>query len=151
MIRPAVISDLPRLEDMGAKFFDATGFDKWFQWNPHSFAKAIEHFLADENAVVLVADGPEGAVAMAAALAYPSWLDKDHLTAQDLFWWVEPPFRGGPLAGHLLGRLEDWARGKGCSTMEMGAIETLRPDVLAAFYARKGYAPKERLFCKGLT
>ncbi len=151
MIRPAVLNDLLRLQVMGAKFFEATGFDKWFRWNPATFAKAIVHFIESETAVVLVGDGPNGVVAMAAALAYPCWMDEDSLTAQELFWWVEPEFRGGPFGNALHRGLEDWARGKDCSTMEMGAIETLRPDVLAAAYARKGYEPKERIFCRNLA
>ncbi len=151
MIRPAVAGDLPRLQIMGAKFFDATGFDRWFRWNPRTFAKAVTNFMASESAVVLVCDGPHGAVAMAAALAYPNWFDEDSLTAQELFWWVEPDHRGGPLGAALHRGLEDWARNKGSYTMEMGAIESLRPDVLAAAYARKGYEPKERIFCKVLA
>lgn len=157
MIRLAVAADLPRLQIMGAKFFDATGFDKWFRWNPRTFAKAISNFMASDNAVVLVGEGnlpsPYGyrsVVAMAAALAYPCWLDEDSLTAQELFWWVEPDHRGGPFGSALCQGLEDWARGQGCLTMEMGALESMRPDVLAAAYARKGYGPKERVFCKRL-
>jgi hypothetical protein len=152
LIRPAVTSDLPRLNIMGAKFFEATGFADLFgmRYNLCTSVKFFTYLIANEQAIVLVGEGPEEIVAGAAALAYPCLLDEDSLTAQECFWWVEPEFRGGALGSALQNGIEDWARGKGCMTMEMGAIETLRPDVLAAAYARKGYAPKERIFCKSL-
>ncbi len=151
MIRPAVISDLSQLQTMGALFFDVSGLDKWFSYKPRCFSQVCANFMADDKAVILVGEERGGAVAMAAALAYPCWFDSDHLTAQELFWWVEPDYRGGPLGTELRKSLEDWARDKGCLTMEMGALETLRPEALAHLYERKGYGPKERIFVKRLA
>ncbi len=151
MIRPAVISDLSRLEGMGARFFAASGLDRWFRYKPRCFSQVCANFMAVDQAVILVGEGPIGAVAMAAAMAYPCWFDAEHLTAQELFWWVEPDYRGGPMGAGLRNGLEDWARDKGCLTMEMGALEASRPEALAHLYQRKGYGPKERIFCKRLT
>jgi len=151
MIRPAVISDLSRLEAMGARFFAASGLDRWFHYKPRCFSQVCANFMTSDRAVVLVGDGQMGAVAMAAALAYPCWFDSEHLTAQELFWWVEPEHRGGSMGAELRKGLEEWARGKGCLTMEMGALDASRPEVLAHLYERKGYGPKERIFCKRLT
>jgi GNAT superfamily N-acetyltransferase len=84
-------------------------------------------------------------------MAYPVWFDNEHLTAQEVFWWVEPQHRGGFLGTELRQGLEDWACNKGCLTMEMGALEALRPEVLTALYARKGFDAKERTFIKRLV
>lgn len=148
MIRPAVISDLARLQDMGARFFAASGLDRWFHYKPRCFSQVCANFMTSDKAVILVGEGQMGAIAMAAALAYPCWFDAEHLTAQELFWWVDPTQRGGPMGAHLRQGLEDWARGKGCLTMEMGALEAARPEALAHLYERQGYGPKERVFCK---
>ncbi len=150
MIRPAVISDLSRLEGMGARIFAASGLEKWFRYKPRCFSQVCADFMAGNQAVLLVGEGPMGAVGMAAAVTYPVWFDSDHLTAQELFWWVEPLHRGGHMGAALRNGLEDWARGKGCLTMEMGALEASRPEALAHLYERKGYGPKERIFVKSL-
>ena len=151
MIRRATIEDIPRLQDMGAKFFAASGLDKWFSYDPRSFTNVVENFMADDRAVVLVGDGEMGAAGMAAALAYPCWFDNRHTTAQELFWWVEPDYRGGPMGTKLRRGLESWARDGGCSTMEMGALEGLRVEAVTLLLDRKGYRPKERVFCKRLS
>lgn len=151
MIRQAKISDLPRLQIMGAKFFKVSGLDRWFTYKPSCFSRICANFMENDQAVLLVAEREIGAVAMAAALAYPCWFDDDHLTAQELFWWVEPDFRGGRMSGQLHRGLEDWARGRGCLTMEMGAMEASKPEALAALYERKGYGAKEAIFCKRLV
>ncbi len=147
MIRPAAISDLTRMERMGARFFDASGLDQWFSYKPRCFSKLMADMMASDQTVVLVGGDVDG---MAAAMAYPCWFDDAHLTAQELFWWVEPESRGGPMGAELRNGLEDWAREKGCLTMEMGALEESRPEVLAHLYERKGYGPKERIFVKSL-
>lgn len=150
MIRPAVIGDLARMETMGAQFFAASGLDRWFSYKPRCFSKLVADFMASNRAVVLVGEGPMGAVGMAAALAYPCWFDGEHLTAQELFWWVEPLQRGGSMGAELRRGLEQWAKSKGCLTMEMGALEASKPEALANLYERKGYGPKERIFVKSL-
>ncbi len=151
MIRQAKISDLPRLQIMGAKFFKVSGLDKWFSFKPRSFSQLCTRLMENDQAVILVAEREIGAIAMAAALAYPCWFNEDHLTAQELFWWVEPEFRGGQVSGQLHRGLEDWARSRRCLTMEMGALEASRPEALAALYKRKGYGAKESIFCKRLV
>lgn len=143
---PAVAEDIPAMTQMGARFFDTSGLDKWFAYNPNSFAKTLVMLLENPQAVVFYAEH-----GMAAAMAYPCWFNRKHLTAQELFWWVEPEARGGSLGEELRQGLEDWAREKGCLTMEMGALDTSRPEVLARYYAQQGYGPKERIFCKRLA
>lgn len=151
MIRPARLGDVADMTRMAKRFFDASGLDLWFRFKPQSFAKTVGLFIENSQAVILVAEKNSGLVGMAAALAYPCWYDADHMTAQELFWWIEPEHRGGPLGEDMLKMLEKWARDSGCLTMEMGALEVQRPDVMARVYARRDYAPKERVFCKRLT
>lgn len=150
-IRPARLEDLPRLGMMGASFFDAAGLDRWYRYKPRAVAKVLADFMASDQAVLLVAEGQTGPVGVAGAMAYRCWFDDEHLTAQELFWWVEPSYRGGSIGADLYRGLEDWARELGCQTMEMSALDTLKPGALSVFYRRKGYGAKERIYCKRLT
>ena len=152
LIRPAVTTDLPRLEAMGEKFFAASGLDRWFTFKPGCFSKFCAYVIPSEESVLWVGDGQNGAVAMAGAMSYPCVMFNDeHVTCQEFCWWVEPDFRGEQLGKALREGLEDFAHSKGCLTMEMGALEMLRPDVLFRLYESLGYGPKERIFCKRLT
>ena len=151
IIRPAVADDLPALGTMGGEFFAASGLAKWFRYKPACFARVCTDLMANEQGLLLVGEGAKGAAAMAGALAYPAWFNDEHLTSQELFWWVAPTHRGSLLGTALRKGMEDWARGKGCLTMEMGALEAHRPEALANLYKRLGYEPKERIFCKRLS
>ena len=135
---------------MGTRFFAASGLDRWFSYRPRNFSQVCANFMDSNQAVILVGEGKKVAVGMAAALAYPCWFDAGHLTAQELFWWVEPEYRGAAVGKELRNGLEDWACERGCLTMEMGALEAARPEALAHLYARKGYGAKERIFVKRL-
>jgi len=150
LVRPAVASDLPCLATMGTKFFAASGFNKWFKYKPACFSQVCINLMVCEERLLLVGEGPKGAVAMAAAMLYPCWFNDEHVTCQELFWWVEPTYRGTLFGVKLRQGMEDWARGQGCSTMEMGALDASRPEALAQLYERKGYGPKERIFVKSL-
>lgn len=151
MIRPAVANDLPCLGTMGAKFFAASGLAKWFNYRPDCFSQVCKKLIRRDDGLLLVGEGPKGAVAMAGAMSYPCWFDDRHLTCQELFWWVEPTHRGSLFGAELRQGMEDWARDKGCLTMEMGALEASRPEALARLYKRDGYGPKERIYCKRLA
>ncbi len=151
MIRPAVISDLVRLQDMGARFFAASGLDRWFSYKPQDFSTTITNIMASDRGLALVGDGPTGVVGMIVALTYPVYFNFSHFTTQELVWWVEPEYRGSSMGAELRDGLETWAKGKGGLTMEMGALETLRPEALARLYERKGYTSKERTFIKRLA
>ena len=151
MIRPAVVSDLPRMETMGARFFAASGLDRWFSYKPQDFSTTVANAIASDQGIALVGDSAMGAVGMGVAFAYPVYFDFSHSTAQEFVWWVEPEYRGGPMGAQLKSGLENWAGGKGCLTMEMGALDAARPEALTHLYERQGYGAKERIFCKRLT
>ena len=150
MIRSAVADDLPCLETMGVKFFAASGLAEWFNYRPECFSSVCTGLITNDKNVLLVGEEPKGVVAMAGAMSYPCWFDDQHLTCQELFWWVEPTYRGTQFGVALRQGMENWARDKGCLTMEMGALEASRPEALARLYERQGYDPKEHIFCKRL-
>lgn len=148
-VRAATPDDLPEMTEMGRRFFAQSSLAKFAEFDVPSFETAMTEFMATEHVSVVAHDAHMAG--MACALAYPAWYNSAHVTAQELFWWVEPQYRGWSPAGRLLlDRMEQWAKGRGAETFSMGATETLRPEALEAFYRRRGYAPLERLFTKRL-
>lgn len=90
MIRQATVNDLPKLLEMGQRFFDASGYSDVTTFRPEVFAFSLNTIAS--NGVLLVAD-QDGPVGMAGALVYPFYFSGD-TTAQEVFWWVDPDHRG---------------------------------------------------------
>lgn len=146
-MRPARSADLPELVRMGQRFHEASGLGQWYGFEPALFCEVLAELIDRDDVVILIEPGQ----GMAGAFCYPVWFCPSIMTAQELFWWVEPEARGGDLATRLLDGLERWALEKGAVAFEMGAMEGLRPEALTRLYRRKGYEPKERLFIKRLS
>lgn len=147
MIRPAIPNDIFRLLEMGAAFFVEAGWNKHADFDKESFAYTCGYLM--ESGVLLVAEKDEDCVGMASAGLAPAYWNRGVLTAQELFWYVEPGHRKG-LGGKLMSALEEAVRNLGVRLFSMSAEEGLRADALDQLYRRRGYFPTERLFWKQL-
>lgn len=133
-------SSLENMVRMGQKFFEKSGFGRWWEFNPDVFARTIIQLGESEDGLIL-----EASDAMAGCMSYPVWFNPSQRTAQELFWWNE-----GKWADKMLRKMEAWALYRGCVTFEMGCLDSLKPEVMTRFYRMRGYTPKERLFVKWL-
>lgn len=108
---------------------------------------AINNFIYAENSVVFVADNG-GVHGMAAAMVYPQWWNHEHITGQEMFWWVDEDHRGSRSGVSLLKSLEDWAKSRGAKSFSMIHTPNLGPKGLADFYKRRGYKEWDHTFTK---
>ena len=72
-------------------------------------------------------------------MAAPSFLNPERKQAQELAWYVEPEYRGTPVAIKLLRMYERKALDLGCQEVTMVALEALDPLKVEAIYKRAGY------------
>jgi hypothetical protein len=143
VIRPATISDIPKMLEMGRKFFEASGYSDIADLEVNSLRATFEALITNSEAVVLVGDG-----AMAAALIYPFYFNASHKTAQEMFWWVNPERRG--IGTELLDALIASVKAKGAQSLSMIALERLTPEKVGGIYERRGFRPSERSYIKKL-
>lgn len=154
MIRPAVPEDIFQLAKLGQAFFKEAGFaDKLpngddLTFDLESFGRTVGT-LIDTGGVMLVAEIDENVVGMAAAGAAPAWWNNNVLTAQELFWYVDPPYRKG-IGAKLMMALEAAVKSLGVTLFSMSAEEGLRSTALNRMYRQRGYFPTEMLFWKRL-
>lgn len=148
MIRPAIPEDIFRLRDMGQAFFVETGWNKHAEFDVQSYARTVAALI--EHGVLLVAEKDGRVVGMAAAGVAPAWWNKNVLTAQELWWYVEPDHRKG-LGGQLMDALEAAVTDLGVMLFSMSAEEGLRSKALTRLYRARGYFPSETLFWKQLA
>lgn len=154
MIRKAVPKDIFRLADMGRAFFSEAGFaeklageGRQLEFDLESFAHTVAALI--EHGVLLVAEKGGEVVGMAGAGLAPAWWNRNVLTAQELFWYIEPAHRFG-LGKKLMDALEAAVADLGVVLFSMSAEEGLRSEALNRLYRQRGYFPTERLFWKQL-
>ena len=148
MIRLAVPTDIHRIMAMGHAFFEEAGWAKHAAFDAESFAYSCG--LIMDHGVFLVAETEDGGVVgMVAAGVSPAYWNRNVLTGQELFWYVDPEHRTGT-GGLLMAALEDAMKSRGVVLCSMSAEEGLRSGALHRLYRLRGYWPAERLFWKRL-
>lgn len=150
MIRLATHDDIPALIECGRRFHAEAGVldEVGATFSPERLRATLTDLIGKESACVVVAEKGGAVVGGAAALAYPSFFS-DTLSAQELFWWIDPLHRGATTALRMLWMLEQWAGAVGCKTLTMVAIAI--PDSPASkIYLRQGFKVLEAHFVKEL-
>lgn len=136
MIRAAVLGDIPRLLEMGARFSEKAQLAGHVGYDPASMAATFEAMITGGHPVLVSDSGAIGAT----VTRHP--FNEAHIAAQELFWWSEG--RGG-LA--LLEALESYCA-ECCDSLTMITLEAIRPEATGKLYQRRGYAPLEHSFVK---
>lgn len=145
MIRRATRDDRPALLRMGRSF---AAIGTAIPFDDDSYMATVMHLIAGEDAILLVLERDGQVVGMIGGLCYPCWYNHGHITAQELFWWVDEGYRGSGGSVRLLEAFEEWAISQGASEIVMGARSHMSAERLGRFYARRGYVELERLYSK---
>lgn len=114
MIRLANTSDLPRLVAMGLRFRNGTTYKQHLGESPEQMAALAEKLIASNGLLVTEREGK--VVGMLGFVLYDHFLSGEK-TAGEVFWWVEPEYRGEGLK--LLRDVEERAREAGAKRMQM--------------------------------
>lgn len=144
MIRDAVEGDIPRIVEMGRKFFEISGQTDIATYDDEMAAQTVRFCMTD--GVVLVVEEDGVVVGMAGALIYRIYLSRDDITAQELWWWIEPEHRGH--GNDLRKALERRAKEKGATSISMIALENMK--WVGRLYERAGYRPFDHTYVKSL-
>lgn len=150
IVRPAEPADLPALMRMARAFYAASPCIHYIPFCPESMAETMTRLATDPGSCLLVGDVAGEVVAMIAGVSVTHYVNANHLTAQELFWWCDPSARGSGVAFALLAALEDWARKIESRTMFISSTANLTPDKLARVYRRKGFDVIDLNYAKNL-
>lgn len=136
MIRPATVSDIPRLLEMAASFADKSGVDDSVGYVADDMEMAFRALLAGGHPIFI---GEAGAIG---ATSLPHPFNNAHIAAQELFWWSE-----GREGLKLLDALESYCD-EHCHSLRMNSLEAIRPEATGRIYLRRGYVPLEHSYLK---
>lgn len=136
MIRPAEVSDIPGLLEMGRKFAEKAKLTDHVGYDPHSMVQTFE-WLIEGGHPFFVSD--RGTIA-GVSTRHP--FNHDHIHVQELFWWSE-----GRDGLKLLKALEDWCDIHAHS-LQMITLEAVEPERTGKLYERLGFRPLEHSYIK---
>lgn len=147
--RPAAQADIPQLVRMGVAFFEESGYADVTTLDVGAITKLFRDLIDGQGALLVVeADGK--IVGMAAGIVYPFYFNRDHITGQELFWWVHPEHRANGVGSQLLKALESWAKEAGAESFTMVALPQLELEKVGSLYRKAGYRPSENTFIRRL-
>lgn len=147
-VREASISDAKELIEMGQSFFTQSGYEDIFAFDKETFKETVKHLILDTTGTIFVVDDNDKAVGMAGALLFPFYMNKDVLSCQEIFWWINPENRKGLAGMKLLKAVEKWAKDNGAFTFNMMCLEHLEPEKVEKLLTIKGYNKTERHFMR---
>ena len=137
MIRPATISDIPMILEMGRAFASEAGVIDHVGWDDDTVIHLLEQLIALDEGILIVGDN-----GMIGGIVSPHPYS-GQIIFQELFW------RSHGFEGiRLLKAAEQAAKERGAKLSVMIGMDTL-PD-LERLYGRMNYKPMERLYCKDL-
>jgi GNAT superfamily N-acetyltransferase len=143
MIRLATNADVPRLVEMGRRFISSTNYQSLLPVNPTQMSDFARRLIEARGVLVCERDG--AVVGMIGLAFFPHFISGE-MVAAEVFWWLEPEYRGGTEGIRLLRAAESQARARGAVKLQMIAPS----DEVSAMYQRMGYAFVEAAYQRSL-
>lgn len=143
MIREATINDTTAIVDKGLTMIASTPYAAMIKGDRDTMSATVTSLIS--NGVVLIATIDDAIVGMLGLATYTHPVSGERMTAE-IFWWVDPEYRGWT-GIRLLKRAEEWAR-----EAETACLQMVAPTAdIERLYERLGYARTEVSYHKSLT
>jgi GNAT superfamily N-acetyltransferase len=130
VIRTAIEDDIPRLVEMGRRFRAESSYSKYLADNPERMAQLGRQLLAGNGLLVLERDG--AVIGMLGYIVHSHFISGE-VVAGEVFWYVEPEYRGEGLK--LVDEAKRRARLVGAKYLQMIAPS----ERVARLYRHLGY------------
>jgi len=145
ILRHATIDDLTELCRLARHFGAQVKLN--YRWA--TAAAIITSLVTNDDALVLVAELPDGSIAGSiAALIVDPTLTGERV-AQEMYWFADPS-RSASAGIRLLKAFEAWAFTRNCDATIMATLAHSPPGI-AELYQRKGYELLETQFIRRFT
>ena len=148
VIRRAEMKDISALVDLYYKWMkeglvDTTGFE----WDPNKATMLVLKALQG-GAYFLAEDGDRTVGAIGVML--DRWMENDYSILKEVYYWIDPEYRGKGVGDRLLVAVEDLGRQSKCAIVMMYDWRPGGPYSLENYYQSRGYAPVQMQYWKWL-
>ena len=138
MIRPATLSDVPRLVDLGELMHAESPRFSRLRFSPDKLTGTLSHLIESENGLLLVAESDQGEIIGGlAAIAVEHWCSSD-MMATDLALFIAPRHRGSRAAAKLVQAYLSWAGRRGIGVVQLGISTGFHVEQTAKLYSLLG-------------
>jgi len=151
VIRHAVTDDAEQIAMLGAKFHEQALWSDIFNYNISDCVASLEHFIGQPNFICMVAEENERFISFGSLVLSPVYFNHLHISAEELFWWADPETKHLGIGRKIKKALEQEAKDRGASSVQMKSIDLLNGNRMSKLYARDGYRPSEHSFIKRLV
>jgi GNAT superfamily N-acetyltransferase len=115
-VRMATAEEIPRIVEMGRRFRSESSYNEHLPENVEKMTKLAMHLLSKDGLLVLEREGQ--IIGMLGFIIHSHFISGETL-AGEVFWWVEPEFRGDGLK--LVEETKRLARLAGAKFLDMVA------------------------------
>jgi len=141
VIRIATTADVPRLIEMGERFRSSSTYNRYLAGNAEQMKKFAKEIIDGDGLIVSERNGH--ITGMLGFVVFRHFISRE-TTGGEVFWWVEPEYRGDGLK--LLRAAEKCARGVGAKRFQMIAPS----EEVEKLYELMGYEYVESTYQKML-
>ena len=149
LVRSATKDDLKQYVKLAETFHAASPMHDVIDFDPKGYAEFYTLALQNESMGIWLAEIEDKVVGIVGAIAYPLYFNPNALVVQELWWWLDPAFRGE--GNKMFKQIELWAKKRNASALFMIALEDDRAAKMEKVYQRAGFKPIERTFMKKVT
>jgi len=146
IVRNATAFDLDKYVVLAEKFHAASPMHGAIDFDPKGYAEFYISALQNESMGIWLAEIENKVVGIVGAIAYPLYFNPNALVVQELWWWLDPAFRGE--GNKMFKQIELWAKERNAAALFMIALEDDRAAKMEKVYQRAGFKPIERTFMK---
>jgi len=129
-------------------FHHESGLDEFFPYNEKTMTATVNKLI--KTGGLFIAKHKNKPIGMIAGIIYPHYTNADHITGQEMFWYVDPKHRGGDAGRGLLDSLQEWAAINGAESFMMISLESIHPEKVGQFYMKNGYSLLEHSYIRRL-
>jgi RimJ/RimL family protein N-acetyltransferase len=151
IVREAELKDLEGYVNLAAMFHAASPMHNFIGFDAEGYASFFTAALEKTDVKMWLAEKNGEMIGITGAILFPLYFSPSNFVVQELWWWLTPSARGSGAAKLMYRKIEDWAKEVEASALFMIALEDNRVQKMEKLYARAGYKPMERTFCKGAT
>ena len=151
VLRHAVTEDAEQIAILGGRFHEQAAWSDIFDYNTSDCVTSLEHFIGQPNFICMVAEESGRFVSFGSLVMAPLYFNHLHISAEELFWWADPETSHLGIGRKLKKAMEQEAKARGASSVQMKSIDLLNGDRMAKLYARDGFRPSEHSFIKRLV
>lgn len=152
IVRTAIPKDITSLMNLGLNFFSSLPYLQGIiPFDQDSFGEFLFSVMRSCTGRIFCVEHDGRIIGMAGVISSPSWFNRDHISAQEVFWWVEEEFRGSGAGAKLFNAIEAFSSEIGAHSITISSTSMDNAQKLREFYAKRGYVQNDINYIKGVA